>query len=848
MFALASLCSSSALADDQLLGLCSSVGSSHCTATTAFTVAKTALTPTLVNPSQAVASYQVTVTEGATTRSISLTDVLTLDGLSPSGNEVTAIFLGVQKSDGAGGWATLASGVLGDATTACGCPYVPGSMTLAARNGDGSAVSGSPLLTLAFGEQRNVALDLSWTPGALAKPGDVLRLQPCVAWRPAGMSLPAGCFADGLAGRAVKACAPFSLDSCTPQPATVTETLGALSSPIATLTAFTASTTSPWLTPARATQTAGGGAVTFQVSPSGTPGTQSVLEVDGRATCSGAGGTATLTNTAAVGASSATASIALTCPGASCVSLGTAQGFNVLVNHDFNGNYSDVEGAVAAGGSVTVSDYSIGAKLGSTLPLPVALVSGANLGMLRSGIAGDAWVVGATTLNNSVINGALRKGLGLDFTAAKAALVAASNRLASGLAKGTVGNAGGDLTLTGTDSSVNVFKVTSALLGSAWRVTVNVPATAVAVINVSGATASILNTSLNAGPTAAAERILYNFPQATAITMAGLGVQGSLLAPNAAVHFDNGLVVGSIFADSFTGQGQVNAGSPPICIPPPPVDPCYVDTTPPVLACPAVVAVTLSSSGTASYTPTATATDACGPATATCTTINATTANVGQTLSTTCTGTDASGNVAKLSCPAALIVAPPSIAVGKFCTYTQGGWGTSCKGGNPGCVRDTNWAKLSGSTGGCGGTTTGVVLGQTSPKQLVFTTSAAVDAFLPAGGTASALTNASALVNPVSSTAGVFAGQLLSLKLNVAGGDNGVLPVLGTVRLGDLKFNSGACSGFTVRQVLSRSDTAISGGTLTGACSAISDLSTACDVVNNNFDGCTQNLGNLSLP
>ncbi len=197
------------------------------------------------------------------------------------------------------------------------------------------------------------------------------------------------------------------------------------------------------------------------------------------------------------------------------------------------------------------------------------------------------------------------------------------------------------------------------------------------------------------------------------------------------------------------------------------------------------------------------------------------------------------------------------ICDGDLCTFTQGGWGTRCNGGNPGCRRDqwfdTVFPKgvTIGDQGGIDGD---------GDFALHFTSSAAVEAFLPASKTPGIL-NADA-TDPTKSSAGVFAGQLLSARLNIAFDDAGALDdckVRTDLLVGDLVFVDGVDAdllGWTVRDVIDLADLAISGELgddgfdLDGDGSddvTVSDLSSALDVFNNEFDNGTQHLGNLGL-
>lgn len=190
---------------------------------------------------------------------------------------------------------------------------------------------------------------------------------------------------------------------------------------------------------------------------------------------------------------------------------------------------------------------------------------------------------------------------------------------------------------------------------------------------------------------------------------------------------------------------------------------------------------------------------------------------------------------------------------GSFVTYTQGGWGTSCKGNNPGCLRDANFATALPN---------GVILGDADGPDgdaffaAKFETSAAVEAFLPAGGTPNPL--AADATNPTTTAAGVFAGQLLSAKLSVGFDDAGVFDAKKSdpsIKLADLVFIANvnpALFGVTVADVIALADAVISGEQtapvdVNGMSVGIGDLNTALDKLNNNFDGGNVALGTLGV-
>jgi hypothetical protein len=182
--------------------------------------------------------------------------------------------------------------------------------------------------------------------------------------------------------------------------------------------------------------------------------------------------------------------------------------------------------------------------------------------------------------------------------------------------------------------------------------------------------------------------------------------------------------------------------------------------------------------------------------------------------------TDMSVHVTRLVCPPC-----------KLRTQTQGGWGTSASGNNPGVYRDANFAAAfpAGLTIGCGGRT------------LKLTSAAAVQAFLPSGTNARVL-NPGHLVDPGQSYRNVFAGQLVAAKLSV--GFDAHDPNFGaaTGLLGNAVVVSGPFAGMTVSQIIAIADQVI------GGCSnaySPQHLNNVLDAINNNYVDGTQDHGFL---
>jgi hypothetical protein len=168
---------------------------------------------------------------------------------------------------------------------------------------------------------------------------------------------------------------------------------------------------------------------------------------------------------------------------------------------------------------------------------------------------------------------------------------------------------------------------------------------------------------------------------------------------------------------------------------------------------------------------------------------------------------------------------------GSFTTFTQGGWGSTPSGNNPGALLANNFSRVYPAGISVGG-----------KYKLTFTSAAAVKAFLPQGGGASALTKSA--TNPTGKYT-VFAGQTLALQLSVG------FSAAGVERggLGSLIIANGKLKGWSVDQFLNLCNQVL-GGTKTGLPSgvAIGDLNTIADSINQNFDNGTVNKGYLIVP
>jgi choice-of-anchor A domain-containing protein len=277
-----------------------------------------------------------------------------------------------------------------------------------------------------------------------------------------------------------------------------------------------------------------------------------------------------------------------------------ASSYNVFLSGDLGSSsvaYSgDSQGAMAIGGNAWLQSYSVSA---SSTASGTALVVGGSLTQNGGTINGNAYVAGnasfPTNYGGTTVNGSLTYGGSLNsaptqagsishnasaasplnFSAAEATLQQTSAYLAtssnfSASQTGTVSVAPwttNNYVLTGTNSSLNVFTMTTAQLASlsSGSFTINAPSSSTVVINITGSSATFgapgnFGFFLNG---VGASHVLFNLDTATSVNISGLGVYGSILAPNAAVTFNNGQLNGSLMAASLSGSqwqgGQLNS-------------------------------------------------------------------------------------------------------------------------------------------------------------------------------------------------------------------------------------------------------------------------------------------------
>ncbi|WP_052380318.1 collagen-binding domain-containing protein [Paenibacillus camerounensis] len=235
--------------------------------------------------------------------------------------------------------------------------------------------------------------------------------------------------------------------------------------------------------------------------------------------------------------------------------LGVAGDYNVFV---FEGAKitASVAGNIAAGGNVTTGGVSI--NEGYRLTVPYALVTGGDLNFTNGTVYGNILHQGEYLKNypGNIVGGTYKKGSLIDFASARSYYEAYSSKLAAIQAAGTTTELKyGGLYATATQP-VSVFDFTSDYYNQASWTNLTAPAGSSLIFNVRGANVNF--TKAFALPNGVSgNNVIYNFPDATSVSISSGEYRGSILAPKAAITFTNGQIHGNIIGKSIDSSSTV---------------------------------------------------------------------------------------------------------------------------------------------------------------------------------------------------------------------------------------------------------------------------------------------------
>lgn len=246
-------------------------------------------------------------------------------------------------------------------------------------------------------------------------------------------------------------------------------------------------------------------------------------------------------------------------------------GANEFYPRDFNlmaltGNVAllqSVADPIATAGTFTMSGFSLNYRGGQ----PIALVALGNVSLTNGSVNGTVdYSAGYSATNVSFTNGSPPTApvpSPIDFTGANGRLLAMSAALAGYPARGTVRIQFGGVTFTGTDPDLNVFSVSASSIVNATNYTYSVPASSHVIVNVTGTSPIIRNAGFSG---ASAANVLWNFPNATTLTMSSIGFPGSILAPSAVATLQNGQLTGTAVVASAP-RATMSLGDAPFQMP-----------------------------------------------------------------------------------------------------------------------------------------------------------------------------------------------------------------------------------------------------------------------------------------
>jgi choice-of-anchor A domain-containing protein len=288
--------------------------------------------------------------------------------------------------------------------------------------------------------------------------------------------------------------------------------------------------------------------------------------------------------------------------------LGLAFEYNVFMFDDIEQYGTDVEGRVAAGGDITygkanevvgdtvvkANGFSVARKVKDTYGLS-DLVAGNNV-RLENGSVGyfQKESSGAPEYQKGIVNwggtATIAGDVGFDkinsgpatpinFVAEQKSLTSMSGSWGGLSANGKTDFSYNDqnklyrIQLTGADSNLNVFSLDATKIGQNLGFYIDAPLTSTVLVNITGATANLINFGFyfkdyedkipgsdyipGSSEFYPNSNILFNFLDATLLTIDQIEINGSILAPFAHVDFMmNSHIDGNLIAYSLFGGGE----------------------------------------------------------------------------------------------------------------------------------------------------------------------------------------------------------------------------------------------------------------------------------------------------
>jgi choice-of-anchor A domain-containing protein len=237
---------------------------------------------------------------------------------------------------------------------------------------------------------------------------------------------------------------------------------------------------------------------------------------------------------------------------------------NLVVGGSLNDTSGTISGNVFVGGAQT--NLSSGVTIQGSLTLMGAnsqLNAGSNGGSSPSAI----YVTSSTTVNDpSYWTAVQRSGAPatpatpLDVFGSSTDVTNASTSMTALSGATNVSSSGGTINITLSSNGLNVIDLNVANSATVTGINISnangVTPTGL-IINVNGNNLNFNGGSINLG-SLANNQVLFNFGNATTLSLSSLAFEGALLAPLATVNFSSGHIDGALIINTYTGSAQVN--------------------------------------------------------------------------------------------------------------------------------------------------------------------------------------------------------------------------------------------------------------------------------------------------
>lgn len=249
---------------------------------------------------------------------------------------------------------------------------------------------------------------------------------------------------------------------------------------------------------------------------------------------------------------------------AGTIDLGIASNYSAFVFGDYTTQGNSVGGALAIGGNATLAGNSIA----NSQHNDYGLVIGGNFNTVYGGsVNGSAWIGGNNGITQSYsvaghVDTAATAVAPVDFAAARTQLTTLSSDLAKVDATGSYAAMNqwnqASKVFTGSGSNVEFFSLSASEFSSFNNLTFsNIAAGTTLIFNVAGQSATLgwqwqgLGNQYN---------VLFNFYEATSVTLNSASLNASILAVNATINPGSGNLSGTIVANNWNNSVTLGKG------------------------------------------------------------------------------------------------------------------------------------------------------------------------------------------------------------------------------------------------------------------------------------------------